>query len=104
MKPLQTEDNLDVIRCSDWIIDLGSDGGGKGGQIVATGTPEAATTHYTSRKAHQLKQVRGSIRLRSWQVERWSLRVWEGAEVATQQEARVLVGDTDRIGTYADSA
>jgi excinuclease ABC subunit A len=34
------EHNLDVIKCADWIIDMGPDGGSCGGQIVATGTPE----------------------------------------------------------------
>ena len=34
------EHNLDVIKTADHIIDLGPDGGDKGGQIVATGTPE----------------------------------------------------------------
>lgn len=34
------EHNLDVVKCADHIIDIGPDGGGKGGQVVAVGTPE----------------------------------------------------------------
>ena len=34
------EHHLDVIRCSDWIVDLGPEGGPNGGQLVAEGTPE----------------------------------------------------------------
>ncbi|MBH41685.1 MAG: excinuclease ABC subunit A [Candidatus Magasanikbacteria bacterium] len=34
------EHNLDVIKCADWIIDLGPDGGDKGGEVVIEGTPE----------------------------------------------------------------
>ena len=34
------EHNLDVIKLADWIIDIGPEGGRKGGQILAVGTPE----------------------------------------------------------------
>ena len=34
------EHNIDVIKCADWIIDIGPEGGENGGNIIATGTPE----------------------------------------------------------------
>ena len=51
------EHNLDVIRCSDWIIDLGPDGGDKGGEVVVQGTPESVAEHPTSYTAKYLKEV-----------------------------------------------
>jgi excinuclease ABC subunit A len=54
---LVIEHNLDVIRCSDWIVDLGPEGGDKGGQIVVTGTPEEVADHPTSHTGRYLKQV-----------------------------------------------
>jgi excinuclease ABC subunit A len=38
---LMIEHNLDVIRCADWMIDLGPEGGDRGGELIAEGTPEA---------------------------------------------------------------
>jgi len=37
---LVIEHNLDVIKCADWIVDLGPEGGGGGGRVIAAGTPE----------------------------------------------------------------
>ena len=34
------EHNIDVIKCADWIIDIGPEGGDKGGEVVIAGTPE----------------------------------------------------------------
>ncbi len=51
------EHNLDVIRCADWLIDLGPEGGNKGGEIVVAGTPEQVAEHPTSHTGRYLKQV-----------------------------------------------
>ena len=51
------EHNLDVIRCSDWLIDLGPEGGDRGGQIVACGTPEEVAQHPTSHTGRYLAKV-----------------------------------------------
>ena len=34
------EHNMDVIKCADWIVDLGPEGGEEGGRVMAAGTPE----------------------------------------------------------------
>jgi len=53
------EHNLDVIKCADWIIDLGPEGGDKGGKIIAEGTPEDVVKKYfdVSYTAKFLKKV-----------------------------------------------
>ncbi len=50
------EHNLDVIKSSDWIIDLGKDGGIKGGEIIAKGTPEMITSVKSSHTGVFLKK------------------------------------------------
>ena len=50
------EHNMDVIKTSDWIIDLGPEGGSNGGEIVATGSPEALTKIKASHTGKHLKK------------------------------------------------
>ncbi len=54
------EHNLDVIKCADWIIDIGPEGGSGGGEIVATGTPEEVAKSTKSHTAKFLKEILGS--------------------------------------------
>jgi excinuclease ABC subunit A len=54
---LVIEHNLDVIRCSDWVIDLGPEGGNRGGEIIAIGTPEVVAEVERSHTGRYLKQV-----------------------------------------------
>ncbi|MGZ5035805.1 MAG: excinuclease ABC subunit UvrA [Usitatibacter sp.] len=49
------EHNLDVIRASDWIIDLGPEGGEAGGAVVAVGTPQQVMEHATSHTGKALR-------------------------------------------------
>ncbi|MDH5393534.1 MAG: excinuclease ABC subunit UvrA [Gammaproteobacteria bacterium] len=51
------EHNLDVIKTADWIIDLGPEGGSKGGLIIATGTPEAIMQEKDSYTGQYLKEL-----------------------------------------------
>ena len=51
------EHNLDVIRTSDWIIDMGPDGGPKGGKIIAQGTPEKISRSKRSATGKYLAQL-----------------------------------------------
>ncbi|MGD0802357.1 MAG: excinuclease ABC subunit UvrA [Terracidiphilus sp.] len=51
------EHNLDVIKCADWVIDLGPEGGEAGGRIVAEGTPEEVATNLLSHTGKWLARV-----------------------------------------------
>jgi excinuclease ABC subunit A len=51
------EHNLDVIKCADWVIDLGPEGGEGGGRIVAEGTPEEVAANLLSHTGKWLGRV-----------------------------------------------
>ncbi len=51
------EHNLDMIKTADWIIDLGPEGGDKGGQLMAAGTPEEVVKIKASYTGQYLKKI-----------------------------------------------
>nr|MCR5009172.1 ABC-ATPase UvrA [Oribacterium sp.] len=50
------EHNLDVIKCADYIIDIGPEGGEKGGTVIAKGTPEEVAKVKESYTGHYIKK------------------------------------------------
>jgi excinuclease ABC subunit A len=54
---LVIEHNLEVVKCADWIIDLGPEGGNKGGEIVARGTPEQVAKNKKSYTGQYLAKI-----------------------------------------------
>ena len=51
------EHNLDVIKQADWIVDLGPEGGDRGGNLVVSGTPETVAAHPTSHTGRFLRPL-----------------------------------------------
>src|SRR6266852_5226687 len=65
------EHNLDVLKTADWIVDLGPEGGDKGGFVIAEGTPEqlalepaSATGHYLRRILEKKGRLNGAVKAR----------------------------------------
>ncbi|HOZ37109.1 MAG TPA: ATP-binding cassette domain-containing protein, partial [bacterium] len=54
---LVIEHNLDVIKCADWIIDLGPEGGNQGGEVVFAGTPEQTAQYKHSYTGEYLRKI-----------------------------------------------
>jgi excinuclease ABC subunit A len=54
---LVIEHHLDVIKCADWVIDLGPEGGEEGGRVVAVGTPEQVARTPGSHTGRYLARV-----------------------------------------------
>ena len=65
------EHNLDVLKTADWVIDLGPEGGDKGGFVIAEGTPEdlarqpdSATGQYLRRILEKAGRLNGAVEVR----------------------------------------
>jgi len=60
------EHNLDVIKTADWLIDLGPEGGDKGGTVVGKGTPETLAKNKKSYTGQYLKQLLAAAKKNGW--------------------------------------
>ena len=78
------EHNLDVIRASDWLIDMGPEGGYGGGLVVAQGMPEEVRLHATSHTGAALREYESTLGIGA-QVVKEKTPAW-----LAQQAARVL--------------
>jgi excinuclease ABC subunit A len=58
---LVIEHNLDVIRCADWVIDLGPEAGEAGGRLVVAGTPEDVAQHPGSHTGAALRRAGSAL-------------------------------------------
>jgi excinuclease ABC subunit A len=62
---LVVEHHLDVIKCADWVVDLGPEGGDDGGEIIAEGTPEAVAQtpgSYTGKFLAEILPKNGALK------------------------------------------
>jgi excinuclease ABC subunit A len=83
---LVIEHNLDVIKTADHLIDLGPEGGDRGGTIVATGTPEAIAAVAASYTGHYLKAVLADERAHGLHVDPAAIADRERANLASLDE------------------
>ena len=74
------EHNLDVIKTADWIIDLGPEGGVRGGEIVAEGTPEQVAANARSFTGAYLKPMLAKASVQVAPVKARNARAREAAE------------------------
>ncbi|MBA3882367.1 MAG: excinuclease ABC subunit A [Chthoniobacterales bacterium] len=85
------EHNLEVMKCADWIIDLGPEAGDDGGKLVAAGTPEQVAEVEAS---HTGRYLRGVLDLGSTRgsrvVRRGSPRTWDGVAYTDDGEEPLL--------------
>ena len=81
---LVIEHNLDVIRASDWLIDLGPEGGDAGGEVVAVGTPDDVRQHPTSHTGRALREYGADMGAAHAVAEKGAADIY-GAAVSAQR-------------------
>ena len=97
---LVIEHNLDVIRASDWLIDLGPEGGDAGGEVVATGTPEDLRLHPTSHTGLALReyaQAMGEVHAVGERQENWGQTPIQDSDSSGDKKPRTKLGSDPHL-------
>jgi excinuclease ABC subunit A len=77
---LVIEHNLDVIRSSDWLIDLGPEGGDAGGEVCVVGTPEDVKHHVSSHTGRALREYDAAMGLGANEVREKGNMLWKNTQ------------------------
>jgi excinuclease ABC subunit A len=91
---LVIEHNLDVIRASDWIIDLGPEGGEGGGTIVVAGTPAQVEAHATSHTGEALRDYEKALVVPGMKSRNSAAEVREAGPAEQRRDLRASVPGT----------
>jgi excinuclease ABC subunit A len=85
------EHNLDVVACADWVVDMGPEGGERGGEVVASGTPQQVAANPHSKTAPYLLRV-----LQEAQGEEVPRKVGKNGKANTRNKDTTSVASRDR--------
>src|SRR5512139_2703329 len=84
------EHNMDVVSASDWLIDLGPEGGDAGGEVVAVGTPDEVIRHERSHTGRELKAYRAALAHQGPRVNEAAASYGAQATAADQDVGRAM--------------
>ena len=94
------EHNLDVIRASDWLIDLGPEGGDAGGEVVAVGTPDDVKQHLSSHTGKALREYDSALGIGALVAQESRLN-W--GQIPINVDAALSKKRPDQLGSDPDS-
>ena len=99
------EHNLDVIRASDWLIDLGPEGGEGGGLLVAEGAPEDLKAHPSSHTGAALREYEQSLGHGGLAVKERDPQTWDDPALAEGRALQAIVkARRDALRSQADES
>ena len=90
------EHNMDVVSASDWLIDLGPEGGDGGGEVVAIGTPDDLIRHERSHTGRELKAYRAALAHQAPRVNEAQTKYVSRTDAADERAGRTTEGAAGR--------